>query len=178
MGDGFFYPGEKLRTRRKEPKMSIEEIQSNEELQYLQYLQSIQTDEDQQTPKLVEPPPLQDNFKFTGMGSLLSSVRNLGEEDQQSVQDYMKTVFDSIRNGSFDATSLAENAPGALKQLADDQGIDLVSALKEMAQKFEEMVAKWPQQGPPPGPPPAPPESAEGSESSSTDSEAAEGVAS
>ncbi|MFH0882261.1 MAG: hypothetical protein V2A56_04675 [bacterium] len=137
--------------RRKEPDMSIDEIQSNEELQRLQYLQSLQADDrKQKPPEGMGPPPMQDMFETSGMGSLLSSVQNLDESDQQNVQDYLKSIFDSIRDGTFDAAALADNAPDALKQLADEQGIDLESAIKEMAQKIEEMKA----QGPPPGPPP------------------------
>jgi hypothetical protein len=144
--------------RRKEPDMSIEEIQSNEELQRLQYLQSLQADSENQEPAGVRPPPpMQDMFQASGMGSLMSEVQNLNEDDQQSIQDYLKSIFDSIRNGTFDAATLADNAPDALKQLANEQGIDLESAIKEMAQKIEEMKA----QGPPPGPPPGGMETAE-----------------
>ncbi len=77
-------------------------------------------------------------------GKLMETFAGMSENDKQEMDDFRETMMDVIKSGSFDAETMAENAPEQLKSFAEENGIDL-----------EEMLTAMPKRGlPPQGPSP------------------------
>lgn len=83
-----------------------------------------------------------DTLNISGLGQLAnlqSELSNLSAEESAEVQQFRQEVFSSIRDGTFDAESLSNNAPDSVKNLAQEKGIDLEQALSQMNGKAQEM---------------------------------------
>jgi hypothetical protein len=106
------------------------------------------------------PPPLttgdmsmassvSDAASASGASSLdLSSLENLSSSDKTDLQSFLKELTTSIKDGTFDASSMASSAPDALKSLAEENGIDLAQLTQDLADGIEKG-----KNGPPPPPP-------------------------
>lgn len=79
-----------------------------------------------------------DNFDITPAGRMANFISGLSEDEKAEMQAFHEEVIQAVQSGNFDAAELAENAPDALKEFAEENDIDLEEMLK---------------QGPPPGGP-------------------------
>lgn len=86
------------------------------------------------------PPPMKSDI--SPLGKLFSKMEQLEESAQSDLKQFHESVLESLKKGQFDAQALADNAPDSVKQAAEDAGIDLYSALKDMSENL------------PPAPPP------------------------
>ncbi|MBU3023158.1 hypothetical protein [Aestuariibacter sp. A3R04] len=84
------------------------------------------------------PPPPQDE---------LSDYMDESSEDTE-VKAFMESVMEMEASGTFDAESLAANAPASMKEYAEENGVDLKSF-------FEQKHEQHNQRGSMPPPPPA-----------------------
>ena len=108
-----------------------------------------------------------DKAQFSLIGQLVSTAKSQGASDED-LEAFRIKIMDAIKNGNFNAEALAQEAPDALKQAAEETGIDLTSALESMAEQVESRQAM---RMPPPPPPPAEDESQEESEDTAAASE-------
>lgn len=130
--------------------MDVSSVNSTEALEQAKIWQ-----EKMESGEIPPPPPdgkrpPGDMLQMTELGELMRDTEGLTEEEKVELMEFGQTLFESIRNGEFDAATLAENAPEALKELAEEHGIDLTAALTELAEDVESRQAN----GMPPGPPP------------------------
>lgn len=95
------------------------------------------------------PPPSDISAGFSGAGMMMG----MDSSSQAEMSDFHDTVMSAIESGKFDAEALAEEAPQALKDLAESQGEDLATMLEQMPQKMQEMGAMGQMGGMPPPPP-------------------------
>lgn len=88
-------------------------------------------------------------------------VMGMDSESRAEMEAFHETVMAAIDSGEFDAEALAEEAPQALKDLAEAQGTDVASMLEGLPEKMESMASMaggmsgphggMPPMGPPPG---------------------------
>ncbi len=138
--------------------MDVNDIQNNPELQRMMQAQGIEPQRGPEGhPRGVDGPAkdghqIRDVFQKSDLGSIFQQVSKMSETDREAVHDFGKSIADSIRDGSFDAASLAANAPDAVVQMAEEQGLSIEGAIAELGATIQQM-------GPPKGmrPPPPPP---------------------
>jgi hypothetical protein len=75
----------------------------------------------------------QDSVNVSSMGQMMS---NLSEADTKEMQEFKADIARSIKSGDFDATTMAENAPEALKTFAAENDIELDSMLNQISEKM------------------------------------------
>jgi hypothetical protein len=90
------------------------------------------------------PPPMM----ASGLGEAVSGT---SDEEEEEILSFLEKMMQSIEDGTFDASEMAKSAPESLKSYAEQNGVDLESALADQATMMEKYAA----QGPPP-PPPSP----------------------
>jgi len=73
-----------------------------------------------------------DKAQFSSIGQLVSTAKAQGASDED-LEAFRIKIMEAIRNGDFDAEAMAQEAPDALKQAAETNGIDLSSALQSMS---------------------------------------------
>lgn len=79
-----------------------------------------------------------DNFDITKAGRMANFISGLSEDEKAEMQAFHEEMIQAVQSGNFDASEMAEKAPDALKEFAEENDIDLEEMLK---------------QGPPPGGP-------------------------
>ncbi|MGV6859395.1 MAG: hypothetical protein ACWA5X_10505 [bacterium] len=71
-------------------------------------------------------------MEISAIGSLLSSMQSSDSATNNEFREFGNTLKTALDTGSFDANSLAESAPDAIKSAAEELGIDLASGLETM----------------------------------------------
>lgn len=95
------------------------------------------------------PPPPPPPPMMPGMSGLdTSSLEDLSEDEISEIQSFMEGLTASVEDGTFDAGAMADEAPEALKTLAEENGMELTEMLEYMAGEIEDSA------GAPPSPPP------------------------
>ena len=93
-----------------------------------------------------------------GGEAMREAIGSLSEEERREVAEYHKDMAKAVKSGDFDAAEWAENAPEALKQAADKNGIDLKKAFGKFSEHVQSGGFPPPPgrggQMMPPGPPP------------------------
>jgi hypothetical protein len=79
------------------------------------------------------------------------AVSGMSDEEKEEMQAFLKNMMEAVKSGAFDASEMAANAPEALKSYAEENGIDLESALEDEAAMMEKRANA--QNAPPPPPP-------------------------
>jgi hypothetical protein len=110
---------------------------------------------------------LTDNTQISSIGSLMNAISQMSQDDQDSIKSFLDNLKSSVQNGTFDASTAAEEAPDALKQYAEDNGIDLTDLVQELANGATGAKNSG-VYGPPPPPPPPPVEDSESTDATST----------
>ncbi len=85
-----------------------------------------------------------DNSDITKAGRMANFMSSLSEDDKAEMQAFHEEMIAAVQSGNFDASEMAEKAPDALKEFAEENDIDL-----------EEMLKKGPPPGRPNGMPPS-----------------------
>lgn len=62
--------------------------------------------------------------------------KGMSDERLTEMKNFSKQVHEGLKDGSFDAAALSGIAPEGLKNQAQDMGIDLESALKDLSTRF------------------------------------------
>jgi hypothetical protein len=92
-------------------------------------------------PPPPSPPIMADMTDASGATSAssldLSSLENLSDSDKAKLQSFLKDLQSSVKDGTFDATTMAANAPDSLTSVAKANGIDLTQMLQDMATGVE-----------------------------------------
>ncbi|MBN1850579.1 MAG: hypothetical protein JW932_18565 [Deltaproteobacteria bacterium] len=70
------------------------------------------------------PPPM----PFGGAGDLVSQ---LSDDEKEEMHTFHEEMMEAVKDGTFDASEMAANAPDALKSFAEENGIDLETLLEE-----------------------------------------------
>jgi hypothetical protein len=83
-------------------------------------------------------------------GKLGSAISQMTDEEREEMRVFHKEMMDAVKNGTFDASEMAANAPDVLKSFAEENGVDLESMLEDQASMMQNMATT---QGPPPPPP-------------------------
>lgn len=96
------------------------------------------------------PPPFPggpENMDISGPGRMMNAMSQMSEEERTELKAFHDEVMEAVKNGTFDASEMAENAPESLTQFAEENGLDVEQMIEGMAQ--------GPQghKGPPPPPP-------------------------
>ena len=137
--------------------MNVNSVNLQELLQT--YLISNVNSENVQAQGLMQgPPPGPPPGNMTDIsqtGQILSQIRNeLGDGENNEIRDFFKSVMDSVKNGTFDAAALAEDAPEALKTFMEEQGIDFEEFLNDFKDEASERTAAGSSRMQGMGPPP------------------------
>lgn len=82
------------------------------------------------------PPRPPDDFKLSGMGQILNSVKETESASKEEVKSYMDSIMEALKNGTFNAAELAEDAPAWLVEAAEESGVNLEDALNDMASHY------------------------------------------
>lgn len=93
-----------------------------------------------------------DDISISTAGMLRNAIEDMSESDQTEMESFRQTLTESVENGSFDAATLAEDAPEALVEFAEENGLELTDMLQEMADGIEAANNTY---APPPPPPPS-----------------------
>lgn len=90
-----------------------------------------------------------DQMSLSSIAQVVEAAKE-GGASQDELEEFRVKIMESVQNGTFDAETLAKEAPTAMKEAAEELGIDLTSALEGMASDIQTRGAY-----PPPPPPPA-----------------------
>lgn len=63
-------------------------------------------------------------------------LSSLNKGDKAEMQDFRTQMVGSIKNGEFDAATMAEDAPESVKAFAKENGIDLTAKLEQISEKM------------------------------------------
>ena len=83
-----------------------------------------------------------EKMDISKIGKFRNTVSQLSDEEKEEMRAFREEMMDAVKNGTFDASEMAANAPDALKSFAEENGIDLETMLEDQAS------------APPPPPPP------------------------
>jgi len=134
--------------------MDVNDIQNNPELQRLMQSDGVTSKSHQIDGRPRDGHRIRDVFQKSELGSIFQQVSKMSETDRDAVHDFGKSIADSIRDGSFDAASLAVNAPEAVVQMAEEQGLSIEGAIAELGATIQQMGPPRGMRPPPPPPPP------------------------
>ena len=89
-----------------------------------------------------------ENMDISSSGKIMSAVSRMSEEDKAEIKAFHDEIMSAVKDGTFDASEMAANAPESLTALSEETGIDLEQMIEDMA--------SGPQvkRGAPPPPPP------------------------
>jgi hypothetical protein len=87
--------------------------------------------------------PTGDSSDISLMGRLMGARGDMSAEEMAELRKFGLKLMDALRSGTFDAATLAEAAPEALQEFADDADVDLNEAFSELAQRFEERLEQF-----------------------------------
>jgi len=90
-----------------------------------------------------------DEATLSSIAQIVNGAKEAGAT-QEDLENFRIKIMEAVQNGTFDAETLAQQAPTAIKEAAEELGIDLTTALKEMAEDIQTRGAF-----PPPPPPPS-----------------------
>jgi len=77
------------------------------------------------------------------------AVSGMSEEEKEEMKSFFESMMEAVKSGTFDSSEMAANAPEALKSYAEENSIDLESALEDEAAMMEKHAS---QNAPPPPP--------------------------
>ena len=148
--------------------MDVGSVQSQEELQRI--LQTQQTSTQGTGQKPPHPPdgmmpPMGDQVAMSDLAEMVQNG-DLTEEDLEALHSFGMEIGDALKDGTFDASTLAEEAPEALQTLAESQGMTVEELITDMADKMSAFLADGPSGMPYGAPPPPPLEDSEEQEES------------
>jgi hypothetical protein len=88
------------------------------------------------------PPPMMPDMsklpELSGTFSLdLSSLDGLSSSDKSELESFLTDLTASVKDGTFDASTTASEAPDTLVSLAEENGIDLTTLLQDLADGIE-----------------------------------------
>jgi len=89
-----------------------------------------------------------DQMSLSSIAQVVEAAKEAGAS-QDELEEFRVKIMEAVQNGTFDAETLAKEAPTAMKDAAEELGIDLTSALEGMASDIQTRGAY------PPPPPPA-----------------------
>lgn len=89
-----------------------------------------------------------DQMSLSSIAQVVEAAKEAGAS-QDELEEFRVKIMEAVQNGTFDAETLAKEAPTAMKEAAEELGIDLTSALEGMASDIQTRGAY------PPPPPPA-----------------------
>lgn len=72
------------------------------------------------------------NIEISTFQTLRQAIEEMDEDGQQAVEDYGEELIKALQTNAWDARRLAEIAPAELKQLAEQNEIDLVGLLRDL----------------------------------------------
>jgi hypothetical protein len=134
--------------------MDVNDIQNSPELQRIPQRGSQGPHKGAEGGMRRGPGRIKDAFQKSELGSIFQQASKMSEEDSAAVHEFGKSIADSIRDGSFDAASLAANAPDAVVQMAEEQGLSIEDAIAELGATIQQMGPPKGMRPPPPPPPP------------------------
>ena len=88
-----------------------------------------------------------DQMSLSSIAQVVEAAKEAGAS-QDELEEFRVKIMEAVQNGTFDAETLAKEAPTAMKDAAEELGIDLTSALEGMASDIQTRGAY-------PPPPPA-----------------------
>ena len=127
--------------------MDVNTVTQSNAAYLLQMVNSAQNTQQSQQMGPPPPPPDGADAQISGMGKIMNAVSQMSEADQQETREYMDTVMQSIKDGTFDSSALAEEMPEAFRAVLEEQGIDVQDHLNDVAehaQKADQMKAAMP----------------------------------
>lgn len=97
------------------------------------------------------PPPFPgngENMDISGSGKIMNAISQMSEEEKSEIRAFHEEMMEAAKDGTFDASEMAANAPESLVELSEETGFDLEQMIENMA--------SGPQgkRGAPPPPPP------------------------
>lgn len=84
------------------------------------------------------PTPTQEKPEISTAGRMLSEMPQMDSETRTEMIEFGNAIKTAINSGTFDAAVLAEQAPEALKNIAEEQGFDLTAMLEQVEEKAAE----------------------------------------
>ena len=105
-----------------------------------------------------------ENVQISSIGTLMSAVSQMSGEDKSSIKSFMDEIKEATETGSFDASGMAEEAPEALQEYAEENGIDLTELVQDLSDASQNSGVY----GPPPPPPPMMSDTSSTSDTTST----------
>ncbi|MGD9157580.1 MAG: hypothetical protein PVG39_04180 [Desulfobacteraceae bacterium] len=89
-----------------------------------------------------------ENMDISNSGKIMNAVSRMSEEEKAEIRAFHDEIMSAVKDGTFDASEMAANAPESLTALSEETGIDLEQMIEGMA--------SGPQgkRGTPPPPPP------------------------
>lgn len=82
--------------------------------------------------------PTQEKPEISAAGRMLSEMPQMDSETRTEMTEFGDAIKTAIDSGTFDAAALAEQAPEALKNFAEEQGFDLTAMLEQVEDKAAE----------------------------------------
>lgn len=92
-----------------------------------------------------------EDITISAAAKLQGAISGMSETDQDEMETFRLELTAAVEDGTFDAESLAEEAPEALVSFAEENGLELTEMLEEMAEGIES--ASNATYAPPPPPP-------------------------
>jgi len=90
-----------------------------------------------------------DQLEISEVGNLMNAISQMNSHDQTNVQSFIKDLTTSVKDGTFDASTAASEAPDALVSYAEENGIDLTQLVQDLADGSANNSGVY---GPPPPP--------------------------
>lgn len=93
-------------------------------------------------PQPMGPPPEGVDTQFSQMAQIMSSIQQMSDDDQDATADYIRQIMESIQDGTFDVSELAEDAPEAFKEVLESLGTDIEEHLNDIYDKSKYMESE------------------------------------
>lgn len=92
-----------------------------------------------------------ETLDISALGKSRNAISQMSDEEKAEMRVFHEEMMEAVKNGTFDASTMAANAPDALKSFAEENGVDLETMMEDQAFMMQNMANT---QGPPPPPPP------------------------
>jgi len=73
----------------------------------------------------------------------MNAVSQMSEDDQSSIKSFLDDLKTAVEDGTSDADTAAEEAPDALKNYAEEKGIDITDLVQDLADEAENSGRLW-----------------------------------
>ena len=74
-----------------------------------------------------------ENMDISSSGKIMSAVSQMSEEDKAEIKTFHDEIMSAVKDGTFDASEMAADAPESLTALSEETGIDLEQMIEDMA---------------------------------------------